>query len=231
VAGIRRFGCYSGAGESTLRMNSTFENKLSQIYWNRFQQFGSTPQGSFWATEARQTRRFEIILCEIDKLSGAAWFSLADIGCGYGALVDYLLKRPASSVTSYIGYDISEQLIAACKRKFEQPWARFICSSAPDQEQDFSVMSGPFNLAATRDLVLWQNYVFDTLQGCWSHTKVAMIFNLQVASSARISPQSHIYYANSDQVLEHCVARFGPTKRLVHPDLPRDATFVVLKPL
>ena len=212
-------------------MNSTFENKLSQIYWNRFEQFGSTPQGSFWATEARQTRRFEIILSETDKLSGAAGCSLADIGCGYGALVDYLLKRPASSVTSYIGYDISEQLIAACKHKFEKPWARFICSSAPDQEQDFSVMSGPFNLAATRDLVLWQNYVFDTLQGCWSHTKVAMIFNLQVASSARISPQSHIYYANSEQVLEHCVARFGPTKRLVHPDLPRDATFVVLKPL
>ena len=130
VAGIRRFGCYAGAGESTSRMNSTFENKLSQIYWNRFQKFGSTPQGSFWATEARQTRRFEIILCEVDKLSGAAGFSLADIGCGYGALVDYLLKRPASSVTSYIGYDISDQLIAACKRKFEQPWARFICSSA-----------------------------------------------------------------------------------------------------
>lgn len=231
MAGIRRFDCYVGAGESTPRMNSTFENKLSQIYWDRFQKFGSTPQGSFWATEARQTRRFEIILCEIDKLSGVDGFSLADIGCGYGALVDHLLNRPANSLISYNGYDISEQLIAACKRKFGQPWARFICSSAPDQEQDFSVMSGPFNLAATRDLMLWQNYVFDTLQACWSYTKVAMIFNLQVASSARISPQSHIYYANSDQVLEHCVARFGPTKRLVHPHLPRDATFVVLKPL
>ena len=212
-------------------MNSTFENTLGQIYWKRFQQFGSTPQGSFWATEARQALRFEIILCEIDKLSGAEGFSLADIGCGYGALVDHLLKRPASFVTSYIGYDISDQLIAACKRRFEQRWASFICSPAPRQEQDFSVMSGPFNLAATRDVVLWQNYVFDALQACWSHTRVAMIFNLQVAPSARISPQSHIYYANSDQVLEHCVARFGPTKRLVHPDLPQDATFVVLKPL
>ena len=96
-------------------MNSTFENTLSQIYWKRFQQFGSTPQGSFWTTEARQALRFEIILCEIDKLSGAEGFSLADIGCGYGALVDHLLKRPASFVTSYIGYDISDQLIAACK--------------------------------------------------------------------------------------------------------------------
>ena len=212
-------------------MNSTFENELSQIYWNRFQQFGSTPQGSFWATEARQALRFEIILCEIDKLSGADGFSLADVGCGYGALVDHLLKRPATYVTSYIGYDISDQLILACQRRFEQTWASFICSPAPRQEQDFSVMSGPFNLAATRDLELWQNYVFKALQACWSHTRVAMIFNLQVASSARISPQSHIYYANSDQVLEYCVARFGPTKRLVHPDLPQDATFVVLKPL
>ena len=212
-------------------MNSTFENTLSQIYWKRFQQFGSTPQGSFWATEARQALRFEIILCEIDKLSGAEGFSLADIGCGYGALVDHLLKRPATAVTSYIGYDISDQLIATCKRGFEQRWVSFICSPAPRQEQDFSVMSGPFNLAATRDVVLWQNYVFAALQACWSHTRVAMIFNLQVAPSARISPQSHIYYANSDQVLEHCVARFGPTKRLVHPDLPQDATFVVLKPL
>jgi len=79
-------------------MNSTFENTLSQIYWKRFQQFGSTPQGSFWATEARQALRFEIILCEIDKLSGAEGFSLADIGCGYGALVDALLNRPASCV-------------------------------------------------------------------------------------------------------------------------------------
>ena len=208
--------------------NQNIINEVRDYYDKKIMLYGAKPAGVDWNGEEGQTLRFTQLLKIVqDDMA----FSISDIGCGYGALVDYLLKRPASSVTSYIGYDISEQLIAACKRKFEQPWARFICSSAPDQEQDFSVMSGPFNLAATRDLVLWQNYVFDTLQACWSHTKLAMIFNLQVASSARISPQSHIYYANSDQVLEHCVARFGPTKRLVHPDLPRDATFVVLKPL
>ena len=184
--------------------------------------------GSFWISKDRQDRRFKIILDEINKIKKAGSVELSDIGCGYGALANYLKFSNIVSVEKYTGYDVNKNLVSICKKEINEHWAEFRVGSRPERMTMFSVMSGTYNLAATKSIVSWQKYVENCLFNCWEKTSHAMIFNLQVSKKVRISAEN-IYYADKFRVLELCVSLFGPTKFIEHNELPNDATFVVLK--
>ncbi len=84
-----------------------YRNRLRRVYEQRFDIYGKTPAGSFWVDKCRQMARFDVIFSQIKK-NICGEYSLADIGCGYGALVDYLLTKeimqPRYSVSSWLEY-------------------------------------------------------------------------------------------------------------------------------
>ena len=89
-------------------------------------------------------------------------------------------------------------------------------------------MSGTYNLATTTNVSLWEQYLFSCLSECWSHTKTAMIFNLQTSTKSKISSQN-IYYANASRVIDFCVSKLGPTRVVRDSSLENDATFTVVR--
>ena len=97
----------------------------------------------------------------------------------------------------------------------------------PRKTMPFSIMSGTYNLAATKDVFSWENYIFECLKKCWSKTSKAMVFNLQIADRAEVS-ENNIYFAEKNKIIETCVALFGPTRVIFDKDLPNDATFSVI---
>lgn len=207
-----------------LRTNMTLE----LVFKQRFKEFGATPKGSFWFSKTRQNNRFSII-CEqikrnVDKLPA----SIADVGCGYGALVPYLKKNECFPREIYYGVDICSDLIAYCKAKWEDKDHVFNIGVVPPNPVTVTVMSGTYNLSVTKRINDWEDYIFQCLEVCWSMTETVMIFNLQVEDTARIS-KSYIYYANTANITQQCVQRFGPTRVIRTKDLDKDATFVVLR--
>lgn len=172
--------------------------------------------------------RFKIILDEIKKIKKSGFIELSDIGCGYGALANHLKLSNTINVKKYTGYDLNKNLINICKKEINEYWTEFRVGSRPETMTMFSVMSGTYNLAATKSIFSWQQYVESCLFNCWEKTSHAMIFNLQVSKKVRISKEN-IYYAEKSRVLDLCVSLFGPTKLVEHKELPNDATFVVLK--
>ena len=211
-----------------LLQNAAFKKSLSQTYWKRYQEYGATPKGSFWLTKARQYQRFDLILNAMPKATPPRNITLADIGCGYGALADYLAAEERFDHIAYSGYDISPELIQECQTKNKSPRFRFALGTYPKEATDCVVMSGTYNLAATRQLTVWEDYVINCLQKCWEKTIHRMIFNLQIAPKAQIANDS-IYYAQPRNILELCHKRFGPTKLTTHPNLAQDATFCVTR--
>ena len=209
-------------------MNRPFEKSLSEIYWERYKKFGSVPEGVFWLSESRQWLRFKLILDQLYKMNQSSVLDLADVGCGYGALISYLKSNKSTLGIRYTGYDVSQKLIGVCQRQFKEDWVQFRIGTSPSILTDYCVMSGTYNLAATGDIFEWERYVWGCLQKCWENTSKAMIFNLQVAEKAKIT-NDYIYYAEMALVLEKCVSLFGPTKIISHRQLPNDITFIVLK--
>ena len=213
---------------SRLFKHVRLNRKIKKIYWDRFRAYGPSPRGSFWLTKTRQNRRFKLILDAVQNLSPRLDFSLADVGCGYGAMAEYLAQNHIFKSVQYTGYDISPELIEICQKKFCTKPFYFKVGTYPSRPTMFTVMSGTYNLAVTPDLKVWERYVMDSILTCWNQSTIAVIFNLQIAEVARIS-RDHIYYANIHDIQKKCSDLFGPTTVSYHPDVPQDMTFCVSK--
>ena len=205
------------------------EAEINCQYSKRFEMFGPTAKGVFWASSKRQKTRFNIILEEIKKISrNHIVLEIADIGCGYGSFANYLNFNFNKSEFSYEGSDINPNFIEYCYRQFSEANIRFIIGRRPSSKKNFITMSGTYNLATTKDISLWEQYVFGCLSECWAYTKTAMIFNLQTSKTSKISSQN-IYYANASKVIDFCVSNLGPTRIVKDNSLENDITFTVFR--
>ena len=203
-----------------------YRQALCRVYDRQFKVYGGVPEGSFWYDEERQVRRFEVIFdqlrCIIPKT-----YSIADIGCGYGAMLDYILRVGSANVDSYTGYDISTRLVESCRNRFFEFDAEFNVGDSPVGLVDFSVMSGTYNKTVTKSVRRWEEYVLGCLSKIWAKTEVAMIFNLQVSLGDPFISDSNIYYTQVDQFSTKLNSMFGVTKAIREMSMPRDVTFVV----
>ncbi len=85
---------------------------IAEYYSAKIDQYGQTPSGVDWNGFDSQMLRFTELIRVIE---GSRPFSLNDIGCGYGALLDVLLKDFESF--DYRGNDISKNMVAAAQRR------------------------------------------------------------------------------------------------------------------
>ena len=209
-------------------MKNFYNEILSHVYGAQFHEHGATAKGSFWLSQKRQEIRFHIISQEVARLADGTKTDIVDIGCGYGAFAEYLLEKGDLEISNYTGYDICPQLIEECQKLSQSSLFKFKIGSAPVSPTNFTVMSGTYNLSVTSDVKKWEAYVFCCLEHCWKQTTFAMIFNLQVEDQSRIS-ENKIYYADKVAMLDACIKRFGPTKVILSQEIPKDATFVILR--
>ena len=212
-----------------MKNRASLEATINTQYSERFKKFGATPRGVFWVSAERQETRFDLILKEIQKISPKQTvLDIADIGCGYGSFANYLFKKLSRREFKYEGLDINKDLIQHCRSNFLEPNLTFTVGGKPSSKKDFLIMSGTYNLATTKDVSLWEKYLFDCLSECWAYAKSAMIFNLQTSSTRKIASQN-IFYAKTSDIIDFCVAKLGPTRITRDASLENDVTFTVVK--
>ena len=212
-----------------MKSRELIEAEINSEYSRRFEKFGPTAKGVFWASTARQEKRFEMILKEIQKISqNHIFLEIADIGCGYGSFVHYLKKHVNENEFNYEGFDINPEFIEHCRSKFSEVNLKFVIGSRPSSKKDFITISGTYNLATTTNVSLWEQYLFSCLSECWAYTKTAMIFNLQTSKKSKISSQN-IYYANISDIIDFCVSKLGPTRIIRDERLENDITFSIVR--
>jgi trans-aconitate methyltransferase len=135
-------------------------NEVAAYYTEKLKEHGDTPRGVDWNGEESQLIRFAQLYRVID--AERPDFSINDLGCGYGALLDYLSERHPSH--NYLGVDVSAAMIrAASERYADVPRARFLMSAVPDQVADYSVASGIFNVRQERSDDEWFDQLLDRL--------------------------------------------------------------------
>ena len=205
------------------RINS----EIAEIYNERFLKLGPTPEASMWFSKTRQIARFDVIFNQLKLLHQRNAISISDVGCGYGAFLQYLSEKKIDEELSYYGYDVCPEVIKFCKNKYFER-ASFYTKSVPVHKTDFVIMSGTFNFFPTQDYNAWKVYFFNSLKLLWSEAKCAMIFNLQISNQATITPGG-IVYAAREEVEQFCKTNFGNIRVINNPMIPKDKTFVVSK--
>jgi SAM-dependent methyltransferase len=186
--------------------------EVAKYYSAKLEEYGETPRGVDWNGESGQKLRFEQ-LCKIIETENS--FSLNDLGCGYGALYDFLASKKGGF--SYLGVDISEGMIMAARERYKKPiQARFVLSSEPDQVADFGIASGIFNVRMGRTDNEWRLYLEATLDILNQTSRIGFAFNCLTIHSDKDKMHDYLYYADPCALFDFCKRRYSRNVALLH---------------
>ena len=187
-------------------------SEVASYYSEKLAQHGETPRGVDWNGEESQNLRFEQ-LCKI--VTKPEVFSLNDLGCGYGALFDFLENQ--YQAVSYLGVDVSGGMIQAAKQRYQDnAKARFITSAEPDGLADYGVASGIFNVRLGRSEAEWRDYLEVTVDVLDRTSRLGFAFNCLTSYSDKDKMRDYLYYADPSQLFDLCKRRYSRQVALLH---------------
>jgi SAM-dependent methyltransferase len=199
--------------------------EIASYYAAKLAQHGETARGVDWNSEAGQEGRFEQ-LAKVLPSEGA--FSVNDVGCGYGALLDFLAARYPSF--DYCGCDISIEMIRAARARHpDKPRAVFAHGDQPPAVADFGLASGIFNVRLGHGDSEWRRYIDATLDVLDRTSRLGFAFNCLSAHCDPPMMRAQLYYADPAALFEHCRQRYSRRVALLHDTTPFEFTILVRK--
>src|SRR5262249_40299067 len=159
--------------------------------------------GVDWNSEESQHLRFDQLLKIINSTGP---FSINEIGCGYGALVDHLEARGLDA--SYYGIDLSADMVDAARQGHPaRPHAAFAVASRPDQPRDYCLASGIFNVRLETPDGPWLDMILATLDVMHQSSSKGFAFNALTSYSDSDKMRDYLYYGDPLALFDHCKRR------------------------
>lgn len=186
--------------------------EVAGYYSAKLAEHGETPRGVDWNGEESQVLRFEQLTRVIPQSAG---FSLNDLGCGYGALYDYLNSRYQDF--TYNGCDVSGDMIRAAQDRYaNSPNARFAVAAEPPETADYGIASGIFNVRLGRSDADWEEYLRATLDALDRTSRQGFAFNCLTSYSDADRMRDYLYYADPCAWFDFCKRRYSRNVALLH---------------
>lgn len=185
--------------------------EVAAYYSTKLAEYGESPRGVDWNGEESQILRFEQLLKVISQRSN---FSLNDLGCGYGALFDYLESHYKDF--TYSGYDVSGDMILAAQNRYMNPNVLFAVAAEPLEIADYGIASGIFNVRLGRDDVEWREYLEATLDVLDRTSRRGFAFNCLTSYSDANKMHDYLFYADPCALFDLCKRRYSRHVTLLH---------------
>jgi len=186
--------------------------EVADYYSAKLAEHGATPRGVDWNGEESQVLRFEQLTKVIRQPRG---FSINDLGCGYGALSDYL--RTKYQDFAYAGCDVSNGMILAAQaRHAASPSTQFFVAVAPPEIADYGIASGIFNVRLGRSDAEWLDYLEATLDVLDRTSRQGFAFNCLTSYSDAHMMRDYLYYADPCKLFDLCKRRYSRRVALLH---------------
>jgi SAM-dependent methyltransferase len=142
-----------------------------------------------WSDAGMQALRFEILS---QVMEGAEPVSVADFGCGIGALFTHLATRAEPPpLGAYVGYDLAPGMIAAARDAIDDPVARFVVGSEVTEDADYVLASGALTIRPGVSEEEWEAHVQEVLRGLWVRARRGLGFNLLSREVERVDPDTY----------------------------------------
>lgn len=195
-------------------MNNTSDilHEVADYYSTKLAEYGDCPRGVDWNGEESQVLRFEQLTKIIKQKEG---FSVNDLGCGYGALLDYLCLHYRNII--YNGCDVSADMVKAARAGHKNiADAQFVVAPEPPVVADYGVASGIFNVRLGRSDDEWNSYIKKTLDTLDRTSKLGFSFNCLTSYSDTHKMRDYLYYADSLELFDHCKRHYSRDVALLH---------------
>ena len=187
---------------------------------------GPTAAGVGWSSPQGQMLRLRVLLRILDD-DPAETVSLADIGCGYGALWPLLQDRDAPRIEAYTGYDIVPRMVTLARTAHgADPRTRFVLGQVPDGPVDYAIISGTYNFRDQIPLADWRARVEQALSDVATHCRKGLAVNLLHRRGGR--NLKHMFYSTPDDWTEtaKALSRNGSVT-VVDDYLPDDFSLLI----
>lgn len=185
---------------------------VADYYSVKLAEHGETARGVDWNGEESQVLRFEQLCKVIDRPNG---FSLNDLGCGYGALYDYLNSHYQEC--AYNGWDVSGDMIRAAKHRYASiPNAHFAVAAEPTSTKDYGIASGIFNVRLGHSDAQWREYIQAMLDILDRTSKRGFSFNCLTSYSDADKMRDYLFYADPCELFDLCKRRYSRHVALLH---------------
>lgn len=199
---------------------------ISQYYSEKIISFGSTPKGVDWNDKKSQEQRFVQLMKVVENKNNLA--SIVDIGCGYGALYEFLKKENVHC--RYSGIDLSKEMIEVAKAKFkEDSNAIFLNTHVPNFTSDYAIASGIFNVKMDLPSKVWLDHVKDTLEIIDKSSSLGFSVNFLSSKNDKEKIKKYLFYANPDDVYNLCYSRYSKNVEIIENYGLYEFTIIVRK--
>jgi SAM-dependent methyltransferase len=186
---------------------------IRDYYSRKVRRYGTTPLGVDWPCAPTQQLRFIQLMKLCDGYDG---FSLDDLGCGYGALLEYLLERHSDVEINYLGIDLSPAMVGRATRLWaDRPNARFVIGHKSPRTADFCVASGIFNVKEDQPVELWERFITETLALMAASTRLGFAFNLKFPLPFVDKRTRQLYLSLPRPWIKYCKRRLGHRVTLI----------------
>ena len=194
---------------------------VRDLYEKSLRDHGATPKGVGWGDAPTHDLRFERLSQVIDARGPV---SINDLGCGYGAFLEYLKGRGVK-VSHFRGLDISERMLEEARRRY--PKGEWILGSKLAARADYSFASGIFNVRLKESRGDWRRFIVRTLDEMHEHSRRGFAFN--VLTSYVDFRMPHLYYADPREFFDLCKRRYSKRVALLHDTPLYEWTMLVRK--
>jgi SAM-dependent methyltransferase len=183
-----------------MAMNESYENirsKIRELYEKSAREQGDSPLGVGWKDQESHNLRLKI-LSEVGISNGC---SILDVGCGYGALLKYLMNKGVAGI-KYTGIDIVEPLIEMANKRFGGS-AEFRVADIMDmtQEYDFVVNLGIFNVKLScGDTEFLENFVSPIILRMWKLARIGL--SVSFMTDMVDYRNANLYYASPSRTFD-----------------------------
>lgn len=185
---------------------------VGQYYSEKIKAHGATPKGVDWNDAASQEKRFAQLALVAGRRTA---FSLNDIGCGYGALLEFLVSR--GHRVQYRGWDISSEMVETARvRHAGRADATFRVGSLPSELADYSVASGIFNVRLGATDSDWLQHIHRTLDEMNQSSVCGFAFNCLSVYSDMDRRRPDLFYADPRELFDLCMTRYARDVALLH---------------
>lgn len=200
---------------------------IEQYYSKKILTYGATPLGVDWSCVPTQELRFVQLLklCRFD-----APVRINDLGCGYGALLDFLGRRHRSKIIDYLGLDISAPMIALAQKRFgSRTNSAFEIARSDYRTADYCLASGIFNVKLNTPVSAWEQLIAQTLNDMHTKSSRGFAANFLAPMPTGAPHIEELYRVPSDVWQRYCEQTLNADVELIANYGMREYTLLVHK--
>lgn len=208
-------------------MNSdNITKKVQDFFRQKLKDFGSTPLGLDYNSQQAMEIRFDQLMKVV--INPKQHFSIIDYGCGYGALIDYLLARKYQFI--YHGIDfVTEMVDAGIKTHPESQTIHWYTQEDELPMTDYLIAGSIFNKKVDASDEEWKKIVLTTLDKMNSFCKEGFSFNMLTKYSDADRMRPDLFYADPCFFFDYCKRNFAKNVALLHDYKLYDFTLLIRK--